>query len=122
VADMPLFYIAHVKQYPQRTKFPAKFKAPQNTVTFPKKTLRMVPSLRKAFNETFTRQRYDDFLADLNSKHPGAIEFRIAETPVFVQNISCPNSPTPANTWSISSSNPASGMDRTLHPGRRSDA
>ncbi len=44
----------------------------------------MVPSLRKAFNESFTRQRYDNFLADLNSRHPGAIEFRIAETPVFV--------------------------------------
>ena len=44
----------------------------------------MVPSLRKAFNETFTRQRYDDFLADLDSKHPGAIDFRLAETPVFI--------------------------------------
>ena len=44
----------------------------------------MVPALRKAFNEAFTRQRYDEFLNDLNSRHPGAIEFRIAETPVFI--------------------------------------
>ena len=44
----------------------------------------MVPSLRKAYNEAFTRQRYDDFMTDLNSKYPGAIEFRIAETPVFI--------------------------------------
>jgi hypothetical protein len=44
----------------------------------------MVPALRKAFNEAFTRQRYDNFLADLNSRHPGAIEFRLAETPIFV--------------------------------------
>jgi hypothetical protein len=44
----------------------------------------MVPTLRKAFNEAFTRQRYEQFLADLNSRYPGAIEFRIAETPVFV--------------------------------------
>ena len=44
----------------------------------------MVPALRKAFNEAFTRQRYDDFLTDLHSKYPGAIEFRIAETPVFI--------------------------------------
>jgi hypothetical protein len=44
----------------------------------------MVPVLRTAFNETFTRQRYESFLADLNSRYPGAIEFRLAETPVFV--------------------------------------
>ncbi|GGA89636.1 hypothetical protein [Puia dinghuensis] len=44
----------------------------------------MVPALRKAFNEAFTRQRYDAFLTDLRSRYPGAIEFRIAETPVFV--------------------------------------
>lgn len=44
----------------------------------------MVPALRKAFNAAFTRQRYEQFLADLNSRYPGAIDFRIAETPVFV--------------------------------------
>ncbi|HXB95585.1 MAG TPA: hypothetical protein VNU70_10515 [Puia sp.] len=44
----------------------------------------MVPALRKAFNDAFTRQQYDRFLADLNSRYPGAIEFRIAETPIFI--------------------------------------
>jgi hypothetical protein len=44
----------------------------------------MVPALRKAFNAAFTREQYDAFMQDLNSLHPGAIEFRIAETPVFV--------------------------------------
>ncbi len=44
----------------------------------------MIPSLRKAFNESFTKAVYEDFIKDLHSKHPGAIEFRIAETPVFV--------------------------------------
>jgi hypothetical protein len=44
----------------------------------------MVPSLRKAYNDAFTRQHYADFMADLDSRYPGAIEFRIAETPVFV--------------------------------------
>jgi hypothetical protein len=44
----------------------------------------MVPSIRKAFNTAFTEERYRSFLDDLNSKHPGAIEFRIAETPMFV--------------------------------------
>ncbi|HSZ84768.1 MAG TPA: hypothetical protein VK787_01990 [Puia sp.] len=44
----------------------------------------MVPALRKAFNAAFTQQQYEAFLKDLNSLHPGAIEFRIAETPVFI--------------------------------------
>jgi len=44
----------------------------------------MVPALREAFNAAFTKEKYDKFLQDLNSKHPGAIEFRVAETPVFI--------------------------------------
>src|ERR1700742_992751 len=44
----------------------------------------MVPALRQEFNKNFTRQHYEQFLADLNSRYPGAIEFRIAETPVFI--------------------------------------
>ena len=44
----------------------------------------MVPSIRKKFNAEFSTEIYENFLADLHSKHPGAIEFRIAETPVFV--------------------------------------
>jgi hypothetical protein len=44
----------------------------------------MVPALRKSFNESFTRQFYTDFMSDLDSRYPGAIEFRIAETPIFI--------------------------------------
>ncbi|HLK27589.1 MAG TPA: hypothetical protein VKT28_03350 [Puia sp.] len=44
----------------------------------------MVPALRKAFNSAFTQQQYEAFLKDLHSLHPGAIEFRIAETPEFI--------------------------------------
>ncbi|HXD77354.1 MAG TPA: hypothetical protein VN616_06080 [Puia sp.] len=44
----------------------------------------MVPSLRKAFNEAFTRRQYADLLADMDARYPGAIDFRIAETPIFV--------------------------------------
>ena len=44
----------------------------------------MIPALRKAFNQSFTKEKYEAFLNDLHSKHPGAIEFRVAETPVFV--------------------------------------
>lgn len=44
----------------------------------------MVPAIRKKFNSEFSQIVYESFLKDLQSKHPGAIEFRIAETPVFV--------------------------------------
>lgn len=44
----------------------------------------MVPRLRKKFNEGFRPETYAAYLAELNSKHPGAIDFRVAETPVFV--------------------------------------
>ena len=44
----------------------------------------MVPSLRESFNATFTTVKYQAFLDDLNSKHPGAIDFRISETPEFI--------------------------------------
>lgn len=44
----------------------------------------MVPSLRQAFNKTFTKEKYEAFLKDLDSKHPGAIQFRVAETPEFI--------------------------------------
>jgi hypothetical protein len=44
----------------------------------------MVPALRSAFNAAFTKEKYKAFIQDLDSQYPGAIEFRIAETPVFV--------------------------------------
>ncbi len=44
----------------------------------------MVPGLRKKFNEAFTKEKYENFLEDLHSKFPGAIEFRVAETPEFI--------------------------------------
>lgn len=44
----------------------------------------MEQGLRKEFNNRFSDSKYQSFLDALNSKHPGAIEFRIAETPVFV--------------------------------------
>ncbi|HNP23531.1 MAG TPA: hypothetical protein PKM63_17525 [Panacibacter sp.] len=43
----------------------------------------MVPSMRKWFNENFSEPVYKAYLEALNAKHPGALEFRVAETPVF---------------------------------------
>jgi hypothetical protein len=44
----------------------------------------MIPSLRKYYNENFTAEKYQTLLSRLDNLHPGAIEFRLAETPVFI--------------------------------------
>jgi len=44
----------------------------------------MIPAIRNEFNQNFTKEKYEAFLSDLNSVHPNQIEFRVAETPVFV--------------------------------------
>ena len=44
----------------------------------------MVPALRQQFNTHFTSEKYEGFLKELNAVHPGAIEFRVAETAVYV--------------------------------------
>lgn len=44
----------------------------------------MISSLRQAFNRSFTEEKHRQFLEDLNSRYPGAIEFRVAETPIFI--------------------------------------
>jgi hypothetical protein len=44
----------------------------------------MVPNARKAFNDSFTAKRYAAFLKEMSDRYPGALEFRLAETPVFI--------------------------------------
>src|SRR4029077_15100468 len=44
----------------------------------------MVPAIRKQFNANFTTEKYEAFLKELHAVHPGAIEFPVAETAVFV--------------------------------------
>lgn len=44
----------------------------------------MVPALRQQFNANFTKEKYEAFLKELHELHPGAIEFRVAETPLFI--------------------------------------
>ena len=44
----------------------------------------MVPSVRKEYNKNFTQEKYKAFLKELDDLYPAAIEFRLAETPVFV--------------------------------------
>jgi hypothetical protein len=44
----------------------------------------MIPEFRKEYNSQFTNQKYNDFLNDLNSEFGYNIDFRIAETPIFL--------------------------------------
>jgi hypothetical protein len=44
----------------------------------------MEPVIRKHFNETFTNKKYEAFLEELHAVHPDAIEFRVAETAIFI--------------------------------------
>ena len=46
----------------------------------------MVPALRDLFNDAFTEAKHANYLHTLNSKFEGAIDFRVAETPVFLDN------------------------------------
>lgn len=47
----------------------------------------MVPALREKFNKNFSQKNYEQFLKDLNTHHPGTIDFRMAETPIFVDKV-----------------------------------
>lgn len=44
----------------------------------------MINEIREQYNRDFSEIKYREFLDDLNRKHPGEIDFRIAETPVFI--------------------------------------
>lgn len=44
----------------------------------------MQPDLRARFNAEFSEEKYRRFLTDVEAPFPGQLEFRVAETPVFV--------------------------------------
>lgn len=45
----------------------------------------MIPELRNAFNSHFTSHAYEWLLADLDRRCGGPVQFRVAETPIFVR-------------------------------------
>ena len=47
----------------------------------------MEAAIRKQYNENFTPEKYKAYLEELHSKHNGALEFRVAETPLFVDKV-----------------------------------
>lgn len=44
----------------------------------------MQKDLRQQFNRNFTKEKYEAYLEEVEALHPGALDFRNAETPVFV--------------------------------------
>ncbi len=46
----------------------------------------MVPDQRNSFNQNFSEQKYEQLLSELNKDFEGAIDFRVAETPVYLDD------------------------------------
>lgn len=44
----------------------------------------MQPYLRRSFNDNFIPEKYHQYLQKIENLHPGSLEFRVAETPIFV--------------------------------------
>jgi hypothetical protein len=44
----------------------------------------MQQALRQAFNQQFTEEKYRQYLQTIENLHPGALDFRNAETPIFI--------------------------------------
>jgi hypothetical protein len=44
----------------------------------------MIASIRQKFNAVFTEEAYQNYLAFLNTPFPGALDFSVAETPIFI--------------------------------------
>ncbi len=44
----------------------------------------MIFELRKKYNKNFSSEKYQAFIDDLSNIYPGQLDFRVAETPVFI--------------------------------------
>lgn len=44
----------------------------------------MIPELRARYNQAFSPERYQEMLYTIDQELPGQLEFRLAETPIFV--------------------------------------
>ncbi|CAH0995045.1 hypothetical protein EMA8858_01165 [Emticicia aquatica] len=44
----------------------------------------MIPSIRQKFNDSFSQEKYDAMIAEFHHEFPNQLDFRVAETPVFV--------------------------------------
>ncbi len=44
----------------------------------------MIPEIRHQFNESFSQEKYNAMIAEIHQEFPNQLDFRVAETPVFV--------------------------------------
>ena len=44
----------------------------------------MISQLRQQFNSDFTENKYQKFISQIHADWPSQLEFRVAETPVFI--------------------------------------
>jgi hypothetical protein len=44
----------------------------------------MIPSIRQQYNQAFTEEAYQQYISDLENVYPGQLDFRVAETPIFI--------------------------------------
>ncbi|MGG9964507.1 hypothetical protein [Ferruginibacter sp. SUN106] len=44
----------------------------------------MIKALRQQFNSNFTKEKYEAYVKQIENLHPGALDFRNAETPIFI--------------------------------------
>lgn len=44
----------------------------------------MIKALRQQFNSQFTKEKYEAYVKQIDALHPGALDFRNAETPIFI--------------------------------------
>ena len=44
----------------------------------------MIKELRQRFNSSFSKEKYQAYVKQIEDLHPGTLDFRNAETPVFI--------------------------------------
>ncbi len=44
----------------------------------------MIKNVRSEFNQQFSEEKYQSFLKELEHAHPGMLDFRVAETPIYI--------------------------------------
>jgi hypothetical protein len=44
----------------------------------------MVKELRQQFNSSFSKKKYEAYVKQIDALHPGTLDFRLAETPIFI--------------------------------------
>jgi len=47
----------------------------------------MIKSIRETYNKSFSTEKYNSFIDDLNKTVGHDVKFRVAETPVFIDKI-----------------------------------